>query len=70
MEVTFKGKSTGGYTGDGFKYLHFLIQNKHDPVSVQKLDKLNGILIKDQEDNPYHEHKFLAVKRKYDDSRY
>ena len=50
--LSFKGKSTGGYTGDGFKYLHFIIQNKYDPVSVQKLDKLDGILIKDQEDDP------------------
>jgi hypothetical protein len=48
--LSFKGKSTGGYTGDGFKYLHFIIQNKYEPVSVQKLDKLDGILIKDQED--------------------
>ena len=49
--LSFKGKSTGGYTGDGFKYLHFIIQNKYEPVSVQKLDKLDGILIKDQEDD-------------------
>jgi hypothetical protein len=66
--LTFNEKSTGGYTGDGFKYLHFLIQNKHDQFSAQELDKLNGILLKDQQDNHLAMNtNFSSVNKKNDD---
>jgi len=65
--LTFNGKSTGGYTDGGFKYLHFLLQNKHKPLSIMELDKLDGIMTLDQQDKNFAMNTKSPTKDKKDE---
>lgn len=48
-KITFNGKPKGGYSGSGFKYLHYLVSLKFEDFSYYQLDDLDGINIRDDE---------------------
>jgi hypothetical protein len=45
--ITYNGKTTGGYSGTGFKYLHFLISNKFKSFGFDDLDLLDGVEVRE-----------------------
>ena len=45
--ITYNGKTTGGYTGTGFKYLYYLISNQFKSFGHDDLDLLDGVEVRE-----------------------